>query len=301
MTSTAATITVSEKLTGIFNKGLTINQDILFFAESTYGISSTKEFLDTLSNDYFEDREVLLGLIFSPDRSLCLALESLIGGTVFTKQDEQAVIGYIGEKLEEAKLIFPDSTCFFYKHNLSAWIKQFVQKLYLRRLIDPQIILALDKYLPESVSSYSKMLLRFSAVNFSENTIRFFCDFIKQAAAREDRFLVYFEMVLSLIDQVPEDMAIEEGLFHHRLKYETMLHTMREFELQKKQYGMEYLLMSRFPIPHESEDEVREKLKLLNTVIFDILGYQPRLKPVDRELGTLDPKKDMGKFFRMLE
>ena len=136
---------VAEKLLAIFKQGIAISNDALFFAESTYGISSSEEFSDILADNFFEDREVLLGLIFFPDISIRLIVEPTIGLSTFCLEDERTIITYICQKTNKVKLYFTEGTDLLYEDSVETMIEHFIKKLYLCRSIDPKMCWALDK------------------------------------------------------------------------------------------------------------------------------------------------------------
>lgn len=267
----------------IFKEGIAISDDALFFAESTYGISSSEEFSAILTDNSFDDREVLLGFIFFPDNSIRLIMEPAIGLSTFCLGDERAIVTYICQKIDKVKLCFPEGTDFLYEDSVETMIEHFIKKLYLCRPLDPKICSALDKSQLESVSNDAKVLLRCSRDPLSERAIDFLCDFIHKTVILDDQFIAYFEMMLSLLNQMNEDTAIEICLHGIRRMYESMLTRIREFEKRKNRYTMEYLILNRFPVPHESEETAKIKLAMLDTIMNDILCLQPRSKPMDRK------------------
>ncbi|WP_256825621.1 hypothetical protein, partial [Pseudomonas juntendi] len=77
--------------------------------------------------------------------------------------------------------------------------------------------------------------------------------------------------LLSLVQDAPGDKRIEEYLLEERKRQVRLIQQIRDFERKLDQYGMEYLMMQRYPVPHESEACVVDTLRFLDTVIEEIM------------------------------
>ena len=97
-------------------------------------------------------------------------------------------------------------------------------------------------------------------------------------------------------------MSSEECLLAKRDELLESLRSIREFEKKQEQFGMEYLLMQRYPVPTESVEVVSDRLR---TVIF-ITDKLLNLRPADcsallqRDFGTFSSDQDLGRLFRIL-
>lgn len=265
---------LAEQLLEILDRGLVITTDTLFFAESTYGIAADN--LEAVLTDAAsEDGEILLELIFYPDQAIRNIVESVLGEATFNRQDETLIAQQIMRCKDRVRLSLPDGSNNFPITITEQLIGNFITKLYISRILDPDIHSIIDESLSASTAIFAKVFLRCRNYNFSGKARQFLAVFIKKAAVMEDTFCELFEITLALLSQVPENTAIGDYFLEQRQMQKKTLEDIREFEKKREQYSMEYLMMQKYSVPHESEETVSHRLRMLTTIIDDILQIQP--------------------------
>ncbi|MEE4167185.1 MAG: hypothetical protein V2I35_14375 [Desulfocapsaceae bacterium] len=287
-------------LTSLLKDGLTATEDSLFFMESTYGVTAAE--LETTINDHsFEDRHVLLNLFFSPTRSMREQLEPLLQTKPLGEEHISHIAGRIAGGISEVRMHVPDCRSFCCAVDDQA-INHFVDKCYMDRQLDPIIAPALQEQLSPAAATRVKVLLRCRNLIFSEQARRFMMICIARAADRVELFESVVELLLDMVSQAPARLGIVEYLFEQREFQKKRLNDIEEFAQRNKRYGLEYLLMQNYPIPHESEENVTALLHRFNRIIDELLDLQnPKEHYIDRrDLGAFAVGDDLGRLFRSL-
>lgn len=291
---------ISVLLTGMLKEGLAVTDETLFFLESTYGIRPAE--LEGVAGDpCFEDRHILINLLFSPTQKMRENLEPLLVAEPLSKENIRRISGRIAGEILEIRMHMPGGSSFFWSVNDEA-IDHFVEKFYLGRQLDPFITPVLQVQLPEECATRVRVFMRCRNFFFSEEARFFMLMCIDQAADRVELFESTVELLLTLTSQVPAQMTIVEYLHEQREYQKKRLCDIEEFEQKNQRYGLEYLLMQNYPVPHESEENVAALLRQYDIIIDELLDLQnPKERYINRRnLGSFDRNDDLGKLFRSL-
>jgi hypothetical protein len=172
----------------------------------------------------------------------------------------------------------------------------------MTRELDPLIVTALDDQLPVEIATRSKVYMRCRNFSFSEEARRFLQTFVYKAAHRTEEFEGLAELLLTLTTHVPPRMTINEYLFEQREYQQQRVRDIEEFTKKTEHYGMEYLMMQNYPVPHESEEEVAELLQKYTIIIEEVLELQnPKERYLSRrDLGNFDTENDLQRLFKSL-
>jgi len=288
-------------LKDFFDAGIEITGDILFFAESTYGIYGD-ELRNVLCDRDSEESEVLLGLIIFPDTALRIAIEPLAGDNVFSQADEAGLVERLFDQVKSVTLLFPRENELMTLEVTQHLLMTFVEKLYLCRNLDTEILKALDDNLPKNIAYDARVFLRCKHYEYPEKVRQFLCTFINKAAKMHDFFNDFFELFVSLVSHAPDHVEIENYFVEQLYLQKKIARSIKEFEEKRDRYGMEYLLMQKYPVPHESAEEVHHRVQMLATIIEDILQIKPSCQNYvgHRDLGHFRSEDDIETLFKRL-
>ncbi len=261
---------LAEKITELLRSGIVLGQDVLFFAESTYGLLADR-LADALQDHLFEERDTLLALMFFPSMQVRLALEPLLDTDGCSESEVQRLDSLIFRDVSTTDFILPDGGSFTREiepHEIGL----FVDKLYLTRAIDAEILAALTTCFTEETVLRSRLALRCREDSLTGKKLAFICRFIEKSGSFEQDFLDLFALALSLLSEIADDEPIEPYFLKCRRTLSKTLKDIREFARKRDHYPMEYLMMQRYQVPHESEEQTLKKLQLLTTITDTILG-----------------------------
>ena len=287
-------------LTQLLRDGLPVSADTLFFAESTYGITE-EGFERAIKDSCFEEREILINMLFFPTQKMREQLEPLLIAGPFGEDEIQYLAEEIASDIREISIRLPFVSVFSWAVDQEA-INHFIDKLYMTRALDPAITAAFDDRLLEEIATPLKVYMRCRNIGFSEKARRFLLTFVDKAADRLEEFQGLMELLMTLTTQVPPQMTITEYLFEQRDYQKRRLSDIDEFAKKTEQYGMEYLMMQNYPVPHESEEKVSELLRMYTIIIEEVLHLQnPKENYINRrDLGNFDTEDDLKRLFKSL-
>jgi hypothetical protein len=294
---------IAEHLLGIIENGLVVSRDTLFFAESTYGLGG-EELESALSDPEFEDRDIILELVFFPNHQMRSMVERNLADSIFKREHEQRILEQLVCAQKSVQLRIVDSELSFRVSTSRNLLASMVEKLYIRRVLDQKICAALQENVSAETARSAKILLRCRGDRFSDTTRNFLCSLIKKASDRGYDFEKLFHLSLMLLAEMGQQTSAEAYFLEQKLVLADKLRNIREFERRRDQHGMEYLMMQRYQVPHESEDDVLDQLQLLTTITDDLLRLLPPSVQYiqQRSLGEFNSKEDqdMDKLFRTL-
>jgi hypothetical protein len=294
---------IAEHVLGVMESGLVVFRDTLFFAESTYGLGG-EELECALSDPEFEDRNIILELVFFPDRQLRSIVERTLNDSIFSREHEERIIEELVRVQKSVQLRIPDSGLSFQVPVTRSLLASMVEKLYILRVPDQKIFSALGESVSPEIALSAKILLRCRGDRFSDTSRYFLCRLIEKVSDKGHDFEKLFHLSLVFLAEMGQQTSAEAYFLEQKRVLADKLRNIREFERRKEQYGMEYLMMQRYQVPHESEDDVLERLQLLTTITDDLLGLlPPSVQHIQqRSLGEFNSKQDqdMDKLFRTL-
>jgi hypothetical protein len=280
-------------------RGLSISDETLFFAESTYGISPDG-LESALADENFEDREVLLGLICFPDRQSRAAVEQIVEGRAITPEQESAIGAALIGQTGEIRFHTADRQITFGVDLPDSVLSTLVAKLYLARQLDEAICRCLEEQLDRETSIEAKIILRCRGDRIAPDAREILCRLVSGGAGTTG-FIEIFQTGLEILGGRAENMSCEQCFLEKKRELLESLKTIREFTRKQDQYGFEYLLMQRYPVPTDSEELVLERLRVVSKITDELLRLGPASGPhlLERSLGDFTPQ-DLDNLFRTL-
>lgn len=298
-------IILEEKIIELLSRGLDLSEDTIFFAESTYGLKPSM-LKGALNDSRFEDRDTLLSLILIPGGSMRELLEPLLLHFTYPSAALPAFAARIYRRISSINVFLPDGSDFLL-HIEPEEMNYLVEKLYLERVIDPSVARALKGNLSMKTTIAARLILRCKGDYLYPQKRDFLVRFIEKCGSFEDTFIELFSLVLTLAAEVAENDSIDRHIIdRHILKRKRhVIKTIKNiemFEEKREHYSMEYLMMQRYPVPHESMDEMLEQLYLLTIITETILGHppDPSIRHDFSDLGRYRPTKGLEQLINLL-
>lgn len=277
----------------LLRQGIDLPDETLFFAESTYGLSPSA-LGEALSDMHFEEREVLLLLVLTPGYSMREALEPLLSEVVVPIGARSQLVNAVSSQIKTMTLRPPSGEALVLDVGRDE-IAYFVDKLYLERAIDSSIDKALRRIFSAETVIGARLVLRCRGDLFRHSKRDFLVHFIDRCGAWEEHFIELFSLLLNLVAEAVEDGPIEDYLLERKRSVVETIKKIRLFEEKRERYSMEFLMMQRYPVPHQSEEEMLNQLYLLTTITETILGLppEPSLRFDHKELGQYRSAADI--------
>ena len=284
---------LEEEIISLLRQGIDLPDETLSFAASTYGLSPST-IGEALSDRNFEEREVLLSLLLTPGYAMREALEPHLSEVVGPIKTHDQLATAVSSEIQTITVRPPGGEAFVLDVGREE-ITYFIDKLYLEREIDPSIDKAVRRVFSAGTVLSVRLILRCRGDKFSSKKRDFLVHFIDRCESYEEKFIELFSLLLTLVAEVAADGPIEEYLLEHKRSVVETIRKIRLFEKKRERYSMEYLMMQRYPVPHESEEEMLNRLYLLTTITETILGLppEPLVRPDHKELGHFRSAADI--------
>ncbi|WP_022665854.1 hypothetical protein [Desulfospira joergensenii] len=293
---------IGRALEEIWEKGLFLSRASLSFLESSFGMGTATDLEDALADEDFPEREMMLEMILFPEQDVRLALEPLLETGGLEQKHLTEITGHMIHNHSMLRLFHPERTAPYLVEIPPDQIELFISRLFLTRKIDSDICKALEKTIPVSDLFSFRILFRTRNYLFNKEKKKFILKFIRKSKNRIHEFTEVFDLFLNILSQAPDSTDYEHYFSDRKRQEENMLKSILRFEKKLDRYPMEYLMLSNYPVPHESLETVTEKLEKLTLIVNHILCTppQPGSAPLSiQDLGTFDPKKDLKKLLRL--
>lgn len=272
----------------VLEQGINVSEETLFFAESTYGIAG-EVLASVLRDDSFEGREALNELIFTPEPDVRVTIEPILADDGLGDAAIADIAAALFARFTSVDLIMPGSSKKYTIDVDPEKVQLFLKKLYLERSLDTRIVAVLTQTFSTDTVIGSRVMMRCRGDVLGDTKRAFLCRFITGSAAYESRFDKLLSITLMLLAEIEDEQPVEPYFLQKKRALITTLKEIRLFAGKRDHYPMEYLMMQRFKVPHESEEEVRNQLYLLTTVTDVILGLPP-------DPGSWIESEDLGTF-----
>ena len=291
---------IADYLLELSERGIQVPEETLFFAESTYGIEPA-DLGTTLAEGNFAEHELLLELMLFPDKSTRLGVERIIDGVALSVEQEDRIAGAVADGVESVRFCPAGQQPFLLQLERAA-VLHMVAKLYLTRSIDAEICRCLGEHVPAETSLEAKLTLRCRGDQFSGDERSIVCRVIETGSQEGPHFQELFRTTLEILAGRQQSMSSEECLLAKRTELLEGLRGIREFEKKQEQYGMEYLLMQRYPVPTESVEVVSDRLRMVMLITDKLLKLRPasRSGRLQHNFGTFSSDQDLDQLIRIL-
>ena len=258
-------IRIADAIFRSWENGMVLSRDVLFFMESTFGITSFQELEALIRDNSNPDRDTLLELIFYPDLSVRLAIEPLLEGQGLSQAIVSEIETILAADHEQVRISYPPGKRPVLANSCGHHITSFVRRLYLDRDIDPGICDALSRHYPEPIALECRVSIRCTNINWSGLKKQLLGRFIQNASLHGE-FVDLFEMVLGLLSDAPDRGPLEYHFMRRQQQEKDLLLDIQRFEEKRDRFSMEYLMMSRYPVPTDSIENVMKRVHLMGLI-----------------------------------
>lgn len=285
----------------LWDRGIALSDDTLFFLDSCLGITTAQDLADMLGTDDAPDRDMILEMILFPGENTRLNLEPLMGHQGLDPEQINDITRHLILDHGELTLIHPRTAGLIRMAVPPAHVTIYIDRLFLDRSVDPDIGDALAACFSQPDFLSCRALLRRRSPDLKNGKKAILLDFIRNAGDREG-ITGLLDLLLAILSDMPDAATPESCFLQRYFQEKKRLKTIRRFEEKRARYNMEYLMMSRYLVPHESVEQVLDRIGKLDILLFEILGIS-RLKAVEPaayDLGAFDPKADVSRLRQIL-
>ena len=175
---------LADAIRRLFRQGIRLNQEAWHFITSSFCRPSVAELGEILADEDRPEQETILELIFFPDIDQQATLEEMIHKGGFTDGHKNEIVRLLFETPPEARLILPGEEGGSLLFPVPEWAADaFVSRLRIGKRIDPRLIAAVLRFVPEGLRATVRVGLRNARFPQTERHVRFLCNFFRETDA----------------------------------------------------------------------------------------------------------------------
>jgi len=280
-------ILLSEKLERFFQEGIVLNPDVLHFIDSTFAHPSLEELEDICEDESNIEKESLIELIFSPDESLQIQLESFLIYERFEKNDEKKVTDLLCSKALKTRILFPDGRGILKMNVPDEAVASFVSMLNIYWQPDVRIQNALDRiserFLKQSDGPLSNtqmdhikasvtLQMRNKRADHSEMKTKTLCMFLENADIEDTSFFKCMNYLIDTMDGLMDTDDMYEILSQRKHQYRETIRQREAFESQLRKSNPETFFHQGVRAPFVNKDEMRKRIACIDTITLAVYG-----------------------------
>lgn len=184
----------------ILAKGVTLNDDVMHYIDSTFLSPSTGELKALLEEEDNPDRDPLMELIFFPDEPVQVALEAALEALELTEADETGFIRFFQSRDARVPLLLPDGGRLITIEMPVSVRSQFISRLKIGRRLPAEVRKTVESLVEETEKDRVKVMLR-KAAPLSGEKVDFMCRFFEKLPPRGRMF---FDSLAFILEFLPE-------------------------------------------------------------------------------------------------
>ena len=281
---------IREKL----RNGIALSEEAVHFIDSTFSTTSTETLQEMIAEEADGELEVLYSLIFFPDSALQEELEPVIEKYRFHQRDVPTIVTHLNDMRPETTVHFPDNRGKLHLSMSETAAGQFVTRLHISRQLDHRLVEGIHRYRPEETASLTKVKLRNTRFEMSENRISFLCEFFEKM---NDQDGTYLDLMHSVFEESRDSSYIYDWLQSKKKRCFQNIQKAKRYQEMLNTYNMETLMLRGIRIPHIEIDEEQKKIHLIDGVSHAVYGKTEHIPPTEDMLeftsdANLSPSHD---------
>lgn len=292
---------LAQKLLEELRKGIAPEEEMCHFLESTFSITTPEELELILADTENPDREMLYELLFFPDRKTKLKLEPLFTECRCTAEDERALIDAICKETITADITLAPAT-----KPVSVTLPKECMELFVRRLnakanAPESVVKAARTHLKEGRDNLFLVLLRGEKMIWTDETTGFLNRLLEGLSNRGPDLETHLVTAIITMSSFTGGHTLQDHFLAIRQNMEAAAEKAHQFEEGLKTLTMESMMMQGMIGPSHSEQELRHKIRVMDTLIFEGFGVDPTLlEPVQVDLGDFSGSDGVTGMFKAL-
>lgn len=286
-----------------FEECAPLGDDARRFIDSTFSNPSLEELGEILRDEENCEKEPLLDLIFSPDRTFQERLEDLLEKDAPGKKEEAETLRMLMADPPRAFIRFDDGEAPLILAMPPETAASFLARLNIRRTLNGRLIRAVGKWPGENWRRAVKVRLRNSRFSMTENLIAFLCTFFDRISPDREEFFERLDFLLGILGEADDDADIYDFLVEKkRTFFRDLQRSARTNELLAKS-NMETLMVMGVRSPYIHEADARDGIRWIDDIclaVFDRVDPLPFPVRENVNLGEIIRGEELDKVINLL-
>jgi len=303
MTALSHTGNLTEAIKQILEHDIAAGPEVAEYAHTATG-SNNPEHLNEILNDVsHEYHDVLMELLFFPDDTARLKVEPFLLQEPVSGDDELCIIKNLKNTIQHISVRTLNTN---YSIGLALpehIICNYIKRLYLCRTPHTDILLSCQSALTPDQTIRISIFIRCKNIALTRESTEFTKRFIGVISSKHNHQMDLIQALLSYLDQKPEHIPLYDYLLHEKEKQKQRLNHITDFNEKLSTYSMDYLMMSGYQVPPDSQDMVQKSIGILEIILNEMNGYKQTGKTIihHKDLGHADPDIDITNIFRLFD
>jgi hypothetical protein len=293
-------IEIADKISGILQDGLKIGADTQHYIDSTFSNPTIGELEDFLKDESSCETDSLMELLFFPEESTQLQLESLLDKTRLQEHDEQTILKLVSARNIQVCFRFPDGRGTLLMTADPVSLKAFIKRLNLLKILDPGLRSAVARHVRSALKTRCLVRLRNARPITAPHQILFLEAFFEKLKLDEDAFFEYVDFVLGSLNAIKDKKDIYKELMTYKKIYFVGLQKAAKLDKQLTEHNVETLLLSGTRVVEMDRADARKKIAMIDRISLAIFGKTDffDLMPADGQSIGLDGLEDIDKLIK---
>ncbi len=277
-----------EALLAIFRSGFKLSMETWQFADSTLGITASRQLGEVLNDADSDEGASLIELICFPDESVQIRLENLLEKTAYDLQDQDYIQKYLYHQAPSTKVFPPQGHAPVTFKLTKEVVAQFVNRLNICKRLDHQLIEAVGRYVAASnekkpsteltdpsadalLQATIKVKLRNLPHALSGNDIEFIAHFLEKMGC-DQNLLELIDFLLDFLSGGYAGKNMYTALITKKELLLTHLQRADAFEKRLAQGNMETLMSQGVRAAYIDKQAARQQMRMIDRICRAVYG-----------------------------
>ena len=266
---------IADTIIEYFAHGIMAGDDVVFFADSTLGMTSAENIARLLADaDLYG--EGLYDLIFTPTPQLRTAIEILIPPEGLSDEARKDINELILISRKNTRICFSKTG-----HSAIVDLSEPIICRFLTRLnLNKRIVFPLATGTAYAVNQefYTRVRVIMRNARYTASPVRekFVAEMIEcmisNVLIQEEIIIDCLVFMLNLFGEVGQDIEIHSLISEKKRSFVALLADAANFHEYAGRYSMEYLMSQKIQLPVVDPDELRKKIYLTDLICMSVYG-----------------------------
>jgi len=264
---------LGKKILELILNGITMDDDVMHYIDSTFSNPSVEEFARILSDPSNCETETVFELIFYPDMKIQEKVESILKTNNYSAEDAESTICYLLKKKMTIPITFPDQRGTLTAHPTDSSIRQFMARLNITKQIAQRLDKTLSRVVTDEPDNLQiRVMLRNCRTQFSDPVCNFLCICIGKMYAESAYFWNAFTFLLNFFEYTDPAKDIYFSLTGEKKKLLKNIEQAEENEQALAKNSVEALMLKGVSILSINIADARKKIVLIDHICISIFG-----------------------------
>jgi hypothetical protein len=264
---------IANTITAYFTRGIIAGEDIIFFADSTLGVTDEKDIARLLTDsDWYGD--ALRDLVFAPTPFLRIAIEMMIPPEGLSGEACKDICGLILSSLKNTCISFGKSGHSIMVNISGAIIARFLGRLNLNKRVILPLVTDTASAHNQEFCARARVIMRNARYRTSPEREKFLSEMIGRMISdkrfSEETITDCLVFMLSLFEEFGDDSDVYSLISEKKRSFDVQLSDIADYQEYAQRYSMDYLMSQRIHRPAIDHEDIMKKIYLSDLICMSV-------------------------------